>query len=84
VGGVVRDVTDHNLVAAIVGLAHSLGLHAVGEGVESEDQLTMLRDLGCDSAQGYLVSPPIAPDDLEAWVLGYLTRTGTHLRDVVG
>jgi diguanylate cyclase (GGDEF)-like protein/PAS domain S-box-containing protein len=75
VGGVVRDPTDHNLVSAIVGLAHSLGLHAVGEGVESEDQLAMLRDLGCDSAQGYLISPPIAPDALEQWVIGYLART---------
>lgn len=74
VGGVVRDTTDHNLVSAIVGLAHSLGLHVVGEGVESDDQLDMLRDLGCDSAQGYLISPPIAPDALEGWVLGYLSR----------
>lgn len=74
VGGVVRDTTDHNLVSAIVGLAHSLGLHVVGEGVESDDQLDMLRDLGCDSAQGYLISPPIAPDALEGWVLGYLAR----------
>ena len=74
VNGIVTDTTDLNLVSAIVSLAHSLGLHAVAEGVEYREQLLMLRELGCDSAQGYLVSPAIAPDELEAWVAGYLTR----------
>ncbi|MFN8023668.1 MAG: EAL domain-containing protein [Acidimicrobiales bacterium] len=72
VGGVVRDSTDLNLVSAIVGLAHSLGLHAVAEGVESADQLQVLRTIGCDSAQGYLMSPPLSPDELEPWVVRYL------------
>ena len=75
VSGVVRDTTDHNLVAAIVGLAHSLGLHAVAEGIESEEQLAMVRELGCDSAQGYLVSPPIAPSALPDWVRAYVGRS---------
>lgn len=74
VNGIVTDTTDLNLVSAIVSLAHSLGLHAVAEGVEYREQLLMLRELGCDSAQGYLMSPAIAPDELEAWVAGYLTR----------
>jgi len=74
VSGVVRDHTDRNLVAAIIGLAHSLGLHAVGEGVEHRDQLDALRQMGCDSAQGYLVSRALAPDELDAWVVAYLAR----------
>ena len=72
VNGIVTDATDLNLVSAIVSLAHSLGLHAVAEGVEYREQLLMLRELGCDSAQGYLMSPAIAPDDLERWVSDYL------------
>ncbi len=76
VAGIVTDEMDFNLVAAIVTLAHSLGLHAVAEGVERPEQLAMLRQMGCDSAQGYLTSPAIAPDDLESWVGEYLT--GAH------
>jgi len=72
VGGIVRDTTDLNLVSAIVGLAHSLGLHAVAEGVESAEQLEVLRGLGCDSAQGYLLSRPLSPVELEPWVVSYL------------
>jgi diguanylate cyclase (GGDEF)-like protein/PAS domain S-box-containing protein len=72
VNGIVTDDTDLNLVSAIVSLAHSLGLHAVAEGVEHPEQLSILRELGCDSAQGYLMSPAIAPDDLERWVSQYL------------
>ena len=74
VNGIVTDTTDLNLVSAIVSLAHSLGLHAVAEGVECREQLLMLRELRCDSAQGYLVSPAIAPDELEEWVSAYLSR----------
>ena len=39
-----------------------------------EYSTNLLRELGCDSAQGYLVSPAIAPDELEAWVSAYLSR----------
>ena len=79
VSGIVRDTTDFTLVHAIVGLAHSLGLHVVAEGVESVDQLEVLRGLGCDSSQGYLVSPPIAPDDVEGWLVDYLARSANAL-----
>jgi EAL domain-containing protein (putative c-di-GMP-specific phosphodiesterase class I)/GGDEF domain-containing protein len=47
------------LVAAIVGMAHGLGIRVVAEGVETEDALNTLRELGCDEAQGYLMSPPL-------------------------
>jgi EAL domain-containing protein (putative c-di-GMP-specific phosphodiesterase class I) len=42
-------------------LAHTLGLAAVAEGVETPDQLAILRELGCDFAQGYLFSAAVAP-----------------------
>ena len=60
----VRDmVTNGNdaaIVRAIVGVAKSLGLMLVAEGIESEEQLDCLRKLGCESGQGFLVSPPVA------------------------
>ncbi len=75
VSGITRDTTDHTLVAAIIGLAHALGLQAVAEGIESEEQMAIVRELGCDGAQGYLVSPAIAPDAIGEWVRAYVGRT---------
>jgi EAL domain-containing protein (putative c-di-GMP-specific phosphodiesterase class I) len=60
----VRDmVTNGNdaaIVRAIVGVAKSLGLTLVAEGIESEEQLDCLRKLGCESGQGFLISPPLS------------------------
>jgi EAL domain-containing protein (putative c-di-GMP-specific phosphodiesterase class I) len=46
-------------VSAAVELGHRLGLSVVAEGVETDEQLAQLRDLGCDGAQGYLFSRPM-------------------------
>jgi len=57
------------LVEAVVGIADTLGLQVVAEGIETRKQLDMLRDLGCDLGQGYFLSPPLAEDAaLEAFV----------------
>ncbi|HXH53611.1 MAG TPA: EAL domain-containing protein [Sphingomicrobium sp.] len=55
------------IVKAIIDLARGLGLTSTAEGVETEDQLRLLRDLDCDLIQGYLISPPIAADALGEW-----------------
>src|SRR3954465_10892576 len=55
-----------NIVAMIVSLAHTLGLKVVAEGVEEDEQVRMLRDLGCDQIQGYLVSWPLPPAQIES------------------
>ena len=44
---------------AIIDLGHSLELKVTAEGVESAEQLRRLRELGCDEAQGDLISPPL-------------------------
>jgi len=49
------------LFASIVGVAHSLGLRAVAEGVETDDQLEQVSEIGCDAAQGFLFRRPGAP-----------------------
>jgi EAL domain-containing protein (putative c-di-GMP-specific phosphodiesterase class I) len=54
--------------AAITGLARHLGLETVAEGVETEAQLAQLGRLGCNRAQGYLVSSPLEADDIPAFV----------------
>ncbi len=59
----VRDMaTDSNdaaIVSAIIGIARSLGLHTVAEGVETQQQLECLRKLGCKTAQGFYFSRPL-------------------------
>jgi EAL domain-containing protein (putative c-di-GMP-specific phosphodiesterase class I) len=55
------------IVQTIAELAHGLGLTATAEGVETIEQLRTIAELGCDLAQGYLVSPPIEPQLLGVW-----------------
>jgi diguanylate cyclase (GGDEF)-like protein/PAS domain S-box-containing protein len=50
---------DSLVTSTILVLAHNLGLGAIAEGVETEEQLAFLRDLSCDEFQGYLFSPPV-------------------------
>ncbi len=52
------------LITAIIRLGHTLGLHTVAEGVESAEQLRLLRDIGCEHAQGYLLSRPLPAAEL--------------------
>ena len=56
------------IIQAVTDLAHGLGLSATAEGVETIEQLRTVRELGCDFVQGYLVSAPLEPDALKAWV----------------
>jgi EAL domain-containing protein (putative c-di-GMP-specific phosphodiesterase class I) len=56
------DANDAAIVSAIVGIAKSLGLHLVAEGIESAEQLECLRTLGCEVGQGFFFSPPIAAE----------------------
>ncbi len=60
------DGRDLAIVQAIIHMAHSLSLTACAEGVETEEVLDLLREPGCDEVQGYVFSPPVAPDRLEA------------------
>lgn len=66
VNDIVSDPDDVVIVRSIVDLAHNLGLRVVAEGVETEDQFAMLREMGCDCAQGYLFSRPITADEMGA------------------
>ncbi len=56
------------IVAAIISLAHAIGLYVVAEGVETVGQLDALNLLGCDCAQGFLLAPPGAPGAVDALI----------------
>ncbi|OCR25843.1 diguanylate cyclase [Pseudomonas syringae] len=55
---------NRKLVHAMINLAHNLSLEVVAEGVENVEQLALLRSFGCDQVQGYLISRPLAMQDL--------------------
>jgi diguanylate cyclase (GGDEF)-like protein len=57
---------DETIVKTITALAHELGMNVVAEGVETRKQLTFLHNSGCDIIQGYLFSPAIPADELNA------------------
>lgn len=59
---------DEIIVNSIIHLAHNLGLSVVAEGVESEELLLRLGEMGCDRAQGYHISKPLPPEQLQDWI----------------
>lgn len=60
--GLERDPRQRELVVAMIGLTHSLGIQVVAEGVERPDQMAFLTESGCDFVQGYLLQKPRAAD----------------------
>jgi diguanylate cyclase (GGDEF)-like protein len=69
-----RDGSEE-LVLAILGMAKSLGKTVVAEGVETEAQRDFLSHNGCDSAQGYLWSKPLPPEEFKALCRGWVPAT---------
>jgi EAL domain-containing protein (putative c-di-GMP-specific phosphodiesterase class I) len=65
VDGLGIDPHDSAIVAAVINLAHTLGLFVIAEGVESEAQIARLRTLRCDLVQGFVVAKPLSADDFE-------------------
>ena len=62
------DPSAMTLVSTIISLAHALRLEVVAEGVESEEQAKILRLVRCDQMQGYLISRPVAFDDMTTFL----------------
>jgi len=63
---IVSEPDDAAIVSAVVAMAKKLKLDVVAEGVETQRQLEVLRELGCDRYQGYLFSPAVAPEEFAA------------------
>ena len=70
VDGIGRDAEDTAIAAAVVHLAHVLGLQAVAEGVETREQLSKLHEFGCDQAQGFYWSRPVPSHEFVEYVRG--------------
>ena len=79
VAGMMVDENDDVIVRSTIELARSLGLRVVAEGVEDDATWARLSDLGCDLAQGFYLSPPVAAAELPA-----LLRAEQATRDALG
>jgi diguanylate cyclase (GGDEF)-like protein/PAS domain S-box-containing protein len=65
-----EDQHDAAIASAIIGMAHSLNLQVVAEGVETERQLAFLKDLGCNCGQGFLISEPVSAERISQTLQG--------------
>ena len=69
--GMTKVEHDSTIVRTVIDLAHNLGMSVLAEGVEDRETLDLLRRLGCDRAQGYLVSRAVPsgqlPDTIDRW-----------------
>jgi diguanylate cyclase (GGDEF)-like protein/PAS domain S-box-containing protein len=79
VEGLGIDRESATIVSAVVGLAHTLGMTALAEGVETQEQMAHVVDLGCDEAQGFFFARPEPPQRLETLLAG-----GTRRRSAAG
>ncbi|PXY32145.1 putative bifunctional diguanylate cyclase/phosphodiesterase [Prauserella muralis] len=81
--GMGTDLGDLAVVRSIVELGHSLGLTVVAEGVEEDVARDQLEAMGCDVAQGYLISRPLSEERLEAWLQARTARSPGHKAETV-
>jgi EAL domain-containing protein (putative c-di-GMP-specific phosphodiesterase class I) len=65
---------DREIVASLVQLSHALGLQVVAEGVEDEETMTLLQQMGCDRGQGYWISRAMPTGDFAGWVRDWNAR----------
>lgn len=76
-----RDQNDAVIVRSTIDLAHNLGIRVVAEGVETDEALSLLRKLGCDSAQGFRVGPPMTMEQLLELLASLAPSSGTRGSD---
>ncbi|ANB58804.1 EAL domain protein [Anoxybacillus sp. B7M1] len=69
IDGIAQTEEDQAIVASVIGLAKNLKLRVIAEGVETFQQLQILRSLHCDEIQGYVLGKPLAKEEFEK---GYL------------
>jgi EAL domain-containing protein (putative c-di-GMP-specific phosphodiesterase class I) len=75
IAGIGYDRRSSGVVKSATDLAHTLEMSAVGEGVETPEQWHALREWGCDYAQGFLISPPLPPEQLMPALLSTVIPT---------
>jgi predicted signal transduction protein with EAL and GGDEF domain len=79
IGALAADPKDRHIVKATIELAHAFGMQVVAEGVDNEDSLRVLAELGCELAQGFYIARPMRADLIVGWVNNYTCGATTRL-----
>lgn len=66
--GLREDPEDTAIARMIIELAHTLGMEVIAEGVETREQAELLKEMGCDMAQGYHFAKPLPPGEVAAFL----------------
>ena len=64
-------------VAAIISIGHIMGFDVISEGVEQEEQLETLKEIGCDFIQGFIWGKPLSTDEAEKMVIDFMNKQQT-------
>ncbi|MBV8149433.1 MAG: EAL domain-containing protein [Candidatus Eremiobacteraeota bacterium] len=75
VHGIGRSTGDETIVNTVIGMAHSLDLEVIAEGVETREQLAFLVQRGCDAVQGYVIAPAMPALELETFMASRRKRS---------
>ncbi len=69
------DAEKFEIVRMIITLANTLGMDAISEGIETDEQLTQLQNLGCQFGQGYLLAQPLDAQEIESMLVNKETNS---------
>lgn len=75
VHAMLKHTEDKVIVRSSIDLAHNMGYQVIAEGVDNEETLNLLREMGCDLAQGFHIHPPAAAEELRQWLIHTSWRT---------
>ncbi|MBI2236838.1 MAG: EAL domain-containing protein [Magnetospirillum sp.] len=75
ISNIATDTDDHEIIRTIITMGHSLRRRIVAEGVETREQAAILKRLGCDEIQGYLLSPPVPAQEIKTMIKGPLAHS---------
>ena len=67
----ILNIQNRAIVEGIICLAHNLRMEVIAEGVETEEQMKLLKSMGCDYIQGYYFSKPLPPENLKDFILNF-------------
>jgi len=73
-----QDAKNAAIVRSTIALAENLGLTVVAEGIETPDQLELLREFGCHQAQGFGLAKPMPADEMLAWHIAHELASDVH------
>ena len=80
IGTISHDETDRQIVKSVIDLAHALDMKVVAEGVDSEENLAVVSELGCEMAQGFYIARPMRAEAVQDWMASYSSgRSPTSL-----